>query len=394
MGRISSMGVIRIKREELYEQVWAQPLTTLAASYGISDVGLRKICNKLKVPLPGRGFWRRISTGSRLKKSPLPSFKGPTEYVLRDQNTQPESLEWETETQRLIRAEKDGKKVVVSRLLESIHPVSEKTLKILRSAKKGTEGLVAPKAAGCMNIYVAPENIERAVLIMDALVRAFESRGFRVAAGAGEKRLTKVSVLGEEMIISISESFRRKERELTPRELKRQEREPWLYRNEYSYQPTGELTLTIHNGEYRTQANWSDGKRKIEERLGSFIVGLIKAAHGRIENRLRREREEREWEERRRIREEKARRYQEEKTRLQVLEQDAKNWHKSQRLRAYIEAVRQDAIRRHGAVDPAGETDRWITWATAQADRLDPLVESPPSILDEWDERRDGYSSW
>lgn len=57
------MSDIRIKRDELYEQVWAQPLTTLAASYGLSDVGLRKICKKLKIPLPGRGFWQRIGKG-------------------------------------------------------------------------------------------------------------------------------------------------------------------------------------------------------------------------------------------------------------------------------------------------------------------------------------------
>jgi hypothetical protein len=361
-------------------------MTTLAAGYGISDVGLRKICKKLKVPLPGRGFWRRVSTGSRLKKPPLPPFKGLSEYVLRVQNAPPESPESETEVQRLIRAEKERERVVVSRSLEALDPLSQKTLKSLRSAKKGTAGLVAPKAAGCLDIYVALERVERAVLIMDALLKTFEDRGFRVAAGVGEQRLTEVVVMGEKMIIRLSESYRRKERELTPRELKRQEREPWLYRNEYTYYSTGELTLTILNSGYGVQTNWSDGKRKIEERLGSFIIGMIKAAHERIETRLRREREEREREERWRIREEKARLYKEEKERFQLLEQETENWHKSQRLRAYIEAVRQDAIGRHGSVDPDSETGRWIVWATMQADRLDPLVESPPSILDEWDE--------
>jgi hypothetical protein len=48
------------------------------------------------------------------------------------------------------------------------------------------------------------------------------------------------------------------------------------YRNEYTYYPTGELTLTIFNTGYGVQTNWSDGKRKTEERLGSFITGIIK----------------------------------------------------------------------------------------------------------------------
>jgi hypothetical protein len=32
---------------------------------------------------------------------------------------------------------------------------------------------------------------------------------------------------------------------------------------------------------------------------------------------------------------------------------------------------------------PGGKLDDWITWACAQADRLDPMVPSPPSVLDE-----------
>jgi len=36
----------RITREELYTQVWNTPMRTLAANYGLSDVGLGKICKK------------------------------------------------------------------------------------------------------------------------------------------------------------------------------------------------------------------------------------------------------------------------------------------------------------------------------------------------------------
>jgi len=42
-------------RDSLYEEVWATPMATLAKKYGISDVGLAKVCRKLSIPLPGRG---------------------------------------------------------------------------------------------------------------------------------------------------------------------------------------------------------------------------------------------------------------------------------------------------------------------------------------------------
>jgi hypothetical protein len=34
-------------------------------------------------------------------------------------------------------------------------------------------------------------------------------------------------------------------------------------------------------------------------------------------------------------------------------------------------------------VAPNSEVGRWIAWALGQAERLDPLVPSPPSILEE-----------
>jgi len=39
-----------IQRKQLYKQVWFKPMSKLAKDYGISDVGLKKICKKLNVP--------------------------------------------------------------------------------------------------------------------------------------------------------------------------------------------------------------------------------------------------------------------------------------------------------------------------------------------------------
>ena len=41
-------------REELYEDVWSQPMLTLARRYGMSDRGLAKLCSRHRIPVPGR----------------------------------------------------------------------------------------------------------------------------------------------------------------------------------------------------------------------------------------------------------------------------------------------------------------------------------------------------
>ena len=46
------MATKAITRKHLYDQVWAEPMSRLAARYGLSDRGLAKICRKHNIPRP------------------------------------------------------------------------------------------------------------------------------------------------------------------------------------------------------------------------------------------------------------------------------------------------------------------------------------------------------
>ena len=61
----------RYDRAALYEQVWSQPAQEVAKSYGISGVRLGKVCRKLQVPVPPRGYWARVQNGYSVTKPPL-----------------------------------------------------------------------------------------------------------------------------------------------------------------------------------------------------------------------------------------------------------------------------------------------------------------------------------
>ena len=63
---------MQIKRDELYEKVWAHPMTRVSAEYGLSDNGLRKICRKLNIPWPPRGYWQKLAHNKKVRKMPLP----------------------------------------------------------------------------------------------------------------------------------------------------------------------------------------------------------------------------------------------------------------------------------------------------------------------------------
>ena len=83
----------------------------------------------------------------------------------------------------------------------------------------------------------------------------------------------------------------------------------------------------------------------------------------------------------------------EEKQRVNKLLVDAENHEKSRQLRAFIAAVENERLKGNPVYVSDDEYDAWLSWARDQADRLDPLTDSPPSILDEIDPDEDDRSA-
>jgi hypothetical protein len=61
-----------LSREDLYAKVWKTPMCRLAKEFGISDVGLAKICRKHAVPTPPRGYWAMLEHGIKVNQPKLP----------------------------------------------------------------------------------------------------------------------------------------------------------------------------------------------------------------------------------------------------------------------------------------------------------------------------------
>lgn len=61
-----------LARDELYDLVWTTPLRLLAPRFGVSDVALRKACQKASIPTPDRGYWAKLEAGKPVVKAALP----------------------------------------------------------------------------------------------------------------------------------------------------------------------------------------------------------------------------------------------------------------------------------------------------------------------------------
>lgn len=62
-------------REQLYADVWAEPMTAVAKKYNLSDNGVRKKCKSLNIPIPPFGYWAKKKAGKEVaERPPLPPY--------------------------------------------------------------------------------------------------------------------------------------------------------------------------------------------------------------------------------------------------------------------------------------------------------------------------------
>jgi hypothetical protein len=248
-----------------------------------------------------------------------------------------------------------------------------------------------------LDIRVSKKSLRRALRIVDALIKGLLERGFEVSQEDGS---VKVQIHGECLGFGISEDV------ITQKTQPEDTKLDGYYRFGHSRfdrvrVPTGKLCLTIHDRGYywgsNLRRNWRDTKRKqLEDSLDEFVMGLIKRSAKKKEHRHQREEEALQRQELARQREaeqqrlaELKRKIQQERARVSKLVADAENFHKSKQVRDFIAAVENERLNGNSGYITDDDHETWVKWARDQADRLDPLTESPVSILDEDTEAND-----
>ena len=61
--RVSWQRKFEIEPDELLLAVWTEPVTSVAASFDVSDKAIEKRCKRLEVVKPPRGYWAKIQNG-------------------------------------------------------------------------------------------------------------------------------------------------------------------------------------------------------------------------------------------------------------------------------------------------------------------------------------------
>jgi hypothetical protein len=349
----------------MFDMVWRTPVLILAKQIGVSDVGLAKACRKAGIVLPARGYWAKPES-KRPKKPKPPATNGSIEFHVLDPASLPEKPKPAPAAQR--------SSIKIPTTLFEPHPLVKRWLAAARKAKV-VEGYLSLPPGEVLDAKISKGQVDRCAILLDTLIKEAERRGHVWQVGP---RLTELSVLGEQMGISIRERLERHE---LPRPAPKAMKpgSPWkldlsiMSAPKYSWNGTGELSLHIDaRTDYQERKNWKDTKTgRLETKLGSLLDALprisasVKFFREKDEARERkRKREEAERQERM------ARDYRSGKLRTRLMENTV-NWEKAQRLLAFINATIK-------AAPQDGQSQQelafWVAWAKEQVELLDPLI--------------------
>lgn len=367
-------------RKELYDLVWSQPMRTVAASLGISDVALAKHCKKAGIPLPQRGYWAKKQAGKPTIQIALrPRFPGTSDRVGESGSSNYWGPDWAEKFKEIAvppvpvfdedmpSVEQHARRLVgevrCRRAFEPAHPLVAKLLARDDERRKDF--------AKFRSDYYAPRydaGIERRrLLIINALFLAATRLGCRPSMNtskygqdAGSERDICVMIGRSHVHFTVEPIISKKEGQ--------KER----------------LRLAFGATRDRENSNrvWEDSdERQLEGGLTEVLVEVLVSAELSYRGGLVRHREwiirrksEAEAELRRRQdeAERRARELQEklERERIRRLLSQARALDRANQIRAYVESAR---LRVAEIPMTQAEFENWASWAQREADRLDPL---------------------
>jgi hypothetical protein len=343
--------VKRLSRKELYELVWSEPMKTLSARFGISDVALKKTCERAAIPTPDRGYWAKKEAGKSTPQVGLPERPvGMNDEVVVAGGSSYWDQTWSDED-----------------LLAPLPPPPE-FHEPIEAARERIAKIIG-KLSVARDIRYAP----------------FERRRLRILNtlfSAAARMNGKPTIDGREAR-SIHVTFHRQHVGIRLDRAKQHNRRGHAAANP-SESNDSKLSFAILEGinSEKERVIWQDDETgKLEVRITDIAVELVltaelqhrESAVRRYQWRVERKAELEEERRKRKVEAERAERERQrrlEQARIDRLLKDAVAFQQASEIRQYVQAIRIAH-----SFDEAFSTEaleRWSQWALAQADRIDP----------------------
>ena len=369
-------------RQELYDLVWAEPMKTVSARFGLTDVGLAQACRRADIPLPERGYWAKLRAGKKVHQRPLPPrglgmtdgvVVGATSYYgsharqdddeIVASDPQPPVFERDiSEVEAEVRTGV-GRVTVPNSLSKAHHHIA----KLLDADEQRRINAIGKPFVWDKPLFDTPFE-RRRLRIINAIFTAVQRYGMKPTLSGKEARTLGVQVNDQFVSFSVDDS----KADISAH--------PSYY--EKPRKPSGRMKVVILSwrSSDHMRMSWEDvDDNPVEKAITDIVVELITAGERQYREAMEYsyewtlQRKAKIIEDRRREKEEAERKERErqerlEKERVDGLLADAAALRKAQDIRAYVEEIKTLVE------TESPDLQEWATWALAQADRIDPVV--------------------
>jgi hypothetical protein len=336
-------------------------MALLAPKFGISDVALKKRCKNLGIPTPPRGYWAKLEAGKPVKRPLLPAS---WEITVKKKKREPQSAEevWKFDV--------PDRDYSVAKLPSAVAA----TKRALKSAREGYYGVVDASGDGALRTKVAPHSYDRALWLWTELLTKLAKLGITVVTGTSSVTdgVSRVGLELKEMTAKYSPKK-------SPDSQVRYRRTSEILGVSTSVQqwaPTGVLVFRADTSSYSAARKWPETElRRMEDRLEEVATGMAQLLRDKHVAHLNSIEQQKRAEEARQRREEEEARLRHEQARLRKLLRLASSSDRALHVRQLAQKLqaRADQGQRE-------EVARFVQWARAFADQLDPVSQMLSAI--------------
>lgn len=392
------------QREKLYNEIWEEPIAIVSKRYGMSDMTLKKRCNKLDIPLPPSGYWKRIKSGQKVEKPPLSKVfrkyvgfvrKSKINYMYNSTELSEEDLlilkdqelSLLTEESRVIIKEKCNNVIVKNQLRNPHQLILDHQDEMLLRKKKEKEfkeknylfnryydeEILKRNFRSSLPISVSENNIKRVYRILNALFKAVEELdGIVVVEPYMGKDVAHVRVGAHSYNFEVNEKYK-KNNGKTCKSKKYTDQSGILAVHFFSKGSYGQ--------ELERNLEYIDSElNPFEKQINKIIYHLFvtsneldileEIADREITKRWEEEARKKHLEEMRKL----------ELERISKLEIMVSDWDKAQRIREFANSIEKN-INKIADIADREKLVSWIEWVREKADWFDPLALVEDKIL-------------
>ena len=236
-----------VSRHQLYDEVWAEPMTTVAMRYHVSSSFLARVCERLGVPRPPRGFWAQRAVGIKLEQPTLPKPEPGSELEWVRDGSEPrrQPMLAARRTKQAPRERPDTHALLVGAHAHFMH-----------ARERRDEQYQRPYKHNLVDVFVSKELIDDALQFASELFLALEDRNHIVTLAPAKSRLQHVPA-------EVCEGYKG---------------EPSSYHGPGRWKPAGATLVTI--GDVSIGLTVFEVSEEVDDTVARKLVAGVDLVHG------------------------------------------------------------------------------------------------------------------